>query len=89
MPRNHRTQVRFPPLPLPKFFQRKSLGILHFLWQRTDCPHCRSVAPCAIQLNTSTSYIADHWDQLKPHIREAIFTLIDVSLQDDSQGAEA
>ena len=35
---------------------------------------------CECQSNASIRHIADAWPHLKPHIREAIFTLIDGSL---------
>jgi len=49
-------------------------------WQRTDCRNCPFVAAPDGELPPHLRYIAERWDRLPPHVREAIFTLIDASL---------
>ncbi len=54
------------------------------LWQRTDYRNCPSLAASDGELPPHLRYIAERWDNLQPHIREAIITLIDASLSASS-----
>lgn len=47
--------------------------------QRTDCHTCPFAAASDNELPPHLRYIAERWDCLQPHVREAIFTLIDAS----------
>ena len=39
-----------------------------------------SESPRTPETATPVTYIAEHWGQLQPHVREAILTLVDAAL---------
>jgi hypothetical protein len=57
-------------------------------WQRAVCPSSHSLTSSGTDnLASSVRYIADRWQLLPPHVREAVITLIDAAcLQHQSDG---
>jgi hypothetical protein len=55
-----------------------SLGVSCECGGGNECP-CSS--PSDTEFSPSIQYIADAWPRLQPHVREAIFTLIDATLR--------
>ena len=45
--------------------------------QRTDCRNCPFAAASDRGLPPHLRYIGERWDYLQPHVRDAIFALID------------
>jgi len=79
---------------IPQVLFTKGLADFSFLVaadrQRTDCLNCPLLASSGSELPAHICYIAEHWPHLKPHIREAIFTLIDAALvQQEFEGGQS
>jgi hypothetical protein len=55
-----------------------SLGVS---WECGGGNQCPCSSPGDSEFSPSIQYIADAWPRLQPHIREAIFTLIDATLR--------
>jgi hypothetical protein len=58
--------------------QGSALGVSWECGGGNECP-CSS--PSDTAFSPSIRYIADAWPRLQPHVREAIFTLIDATLR--------
>jgi hypothetical protein len=59
-------------------------------WQRTPAPNCHGLTAPDTGISPGIGYIANRWDFLPPHIREAILTLVDagVVLRAEEGGAQ-
>ena len=62
---------------------RSALGVS---WECSGGTDCQCPAAGDAEFTPSIQYIADAWPHLQPHVREAIFTLIDAAL--DQQKSE-
>ena len=56
--------------------------------QCLNCPDGRFLASADIVKRSSMAHIAKAWPHLPPHVREAIFTLIDGSLAQQQSESE-
>ena len=65
----------FPGNDLQK--QPSPLGVS---WECPGGTECQCPAASDTEFTPSIQYIADAWPHLQPHVREAIFTLIDAAL---------
>ena len=61
-----------------------STPALAAVWQRNQGSNCQCLTLSGSDLPPHLRYIAERWDRIQPHVREAIFTLIDASVNASS-----